>query len=167
VRKQHSAGSTNDTIDFDQYKDPFNQKTAEQDGDTLLERRLENARRDGRLNIAAMGLKTIPDEVLTMYDEQAMQRSSLAWNETVDLNYLNAADNEIVEIPDAVFPDMSIEELAQLSEPTSNQFGGLATLDLHGNMLKHIPIGIRRLERLTTLNLVTTPERCLYTIYDD
>lgn len=167
VRKQQSVGSGTDTPDFDQYTDPFNQKTAEQDGDPLLERRLDTARRDGRLNIAAMGLKTIPDEVLTMYDEQAMQRSSLAWNETVDLNYLNAADNEIVEIPDVAFPDMSMEELAQSSESTSNQFGGLATLDLHGNMLKHIPMGIRRLERLTTLNLVTTPERCLYTIYDD
>jgi len=157
VRKQQSAGSATDATDFDQYKNPFNKKAPEQDADTLLRRRLENARRDGRLNIAAMGLSSIPNEVLTMYDEQAMQCSSLAWNETVDLNYLNVADNEIVEIPEAVFPDMSMEELALSTEPISNQFGGLETLDLHGNMLRQLPVGIRWLERLTTLNLVPIP----------
>lgn len=156
ARKQKLGGSATDATEIERHSDPFNQNATEQDGDPLLERRLENARRDGRLTIAAMGLKMIPDEVLTMYDGEAMQRSSLAWSETVDLSYFNAADNEIEELPEDVFPDMSMEDLAQLSDPVSNQFGGLETLDLHGNMLRQLPMGIRRLERLTTLNLVMT-----------
>ena len=89
-----------------------------------------------------------------MYDEAAMQQSSLAWNETIDLAYFNAADNEIDDIDEEIFPDMSMEQLAEMPGSKGNQFGGLETLDLHGNMLRSIPLGIRRLERLTTLNLV-------------
>lgn len=33
---------------------------------------------------------------------------------------------------------------------------GLETLDLHGNVLVALPIGLRRLQLLTTLNLVST-----------
>ncbi len=32
---------------------------------------------------------------------------------------------------------------------------GLETLDLHGNVLIALPLGLRRLELLTTLNLVS------------
>jgi len=149
-------------INFDDEFDPFNQKSNTEEAP--LKQRLEIARRDGRLNIAAMGLKLIPDEILTIYDEESMQASSIPWNETVDLAYFNAADNEMNEIQDHIFPDMSNEELTEQSR--GNQFGGLETLDLHGNMLSTIPQGIRRLERLTTLNLVPSPHH-LYTLYED
>jgi hypothetical protein len=152
-RVQQDTRRSVEDFDPDGYKDPFGQGTTSEEAPLL--RRLEKAREDGRLNIAAMGFKKIPDEVLTMYDAGAMQQSSLAWNETVDLTYFNAADNEIDKIDDEIFPDMTMEQLAEMSDSKGNQFGGLETLDLHGNMLRTIPLGIRRLGRLTTLNLVS------------
>ena len=131
--------------------DPFNQ--APKDGKHILCNRINTARMDGKLNIAAMGLKRIADEVLRMYDAAAMEESKVSWAEVVDLSRLNAADNEFEELGDDVFPDTSAEDLEADDETTGNQFGGLEMLDVHGNSLYSLPIGLRRLERLTTLNV--------------
>ena len=141
--------------DFEDSIDPFNQARS---GPAMLIRRIDVARRDGRLNIAAMELTQIPDEVMSMYDAEAMEASSVSWNETVDLLRFNAADNSVEELRDDAFPDASPEELANQLDSAGNQFGGLEHLDLHGNVLKAMPIGLRRLERLTSLNLVSNTE---------
>ena len=119
----------------------------------VLRNRINTARMDGRLNIAAMNLKQVPSEVMKMYDAAAMEDSHVSWAEVVDLTRLNAADNFIEELGEDVFPDVSTEDLAMDDEAQGNQFGGLELLDLHGNQLRSIPIGLRRLERLTTLTL--------------
>ncbi|KAK4998448.1 hypothetical protein LTR66_002313 [Elasticomyces elasticus] len=136
---------------YDLDVDPFNQRS--KDRGELLRKRIDSARADGRLNIAAMGLSCIPDEVLQMYDADQMLHSDIAWNESVDLVRLNAADNDITSIAHQVFPDVDAETLAQDDNFKGSQFGGLEALDLHGNKLSAIPIGLRRLERLTSLNL--------------
>lgn len=138
-------------FDDGMYSDPFNQ--GPKDDKHVLRNRINKARMDGKLNIAAMGLKSIPPEVLTMYDAAAMEQSKVNWAEVVDLTRFIAADNEIDSIDANVFPDKSIEELNDEEDSQGNQFGGLELLDLHGNALSTIPIGLRRLERLTTLNL--------------
>lgn len=139
-------------LDIDPHSDPFNQ--ASRDAKHILRNRINTARMDGKLNIAAMGLKHIPEEVMKMYDAAAMEESKVSWAEVVDLTRLNAADNEIEELGEGVFPDTSAEDLALDDETAGNQFGGLEMLDLHGNNLQALPMGLRRLERLTTLNLV-------------
>lgn len=157
AKAAHRATSTRSPNDspaaynFDECEDPFNQGVQEQ---SVLSRRIDAARRDGRLNIAAMDFKQIPDEVLTMYDSQAMEASSVSWSETVDLVRLNAADNLFEELSRDAFPDASPAVLASMEDAKGNQFGGLENLDLHGNLLRSVPIGLRRLERLTSLNLV-------------
>ena len=123
----------------------------------MLCKRIDDARRNGILNIAALNLRHMPDEVMIMYDESAMESSTVTWSETVDLTRLNASDNEIAEIDEHVFPDLSKEELLQDEQSKGNLFGGLEQIDLHGNLLSRIPMGIRRLERLTSLNLVSLP----------
>ena len=115
----------------------------------LLHRRLASARLDGNLNIAALELQQIPDEVMKMYDFDPSSNTS--WAETVDMVKFVAADNELTEIREDAFPDCTYTEC--MEDEKANQFGGLKTLDLHGNMLRTIPIGIRRLERLYSLNL--------------
>ncbi|KAI9373961.1 hypothetical protein BJX61DRAFT_351458 [Aspergillus egyptiacus] len=130
--------------------DPFNQRPKDQ-SKGLLRKRLEAGRTSGHLNIAAMSLTTFPDEVLTMYDFDP--NATTDWYESVDLVKLAAADNEFTELPDAAFPDIDPEEMDCDAEETGNQFGGLETLDLHGNQLRSLPIGLRRLQRLHTLNL--------------
>lgn len=135
----------------DMLSDPFNQ--GPKDDKHILRNRVNNARMDGKLNIAAMGLKSIPPEVLNMYDAAAMEESKVNWAEVVDLTKLIAADNEIEEIESSVFPDKSFEDFNNEEDSQGNQFGGLELLDLHGNALSAIPIGLRRLERLTSLNL--------------
>lgn len=120
----------------------------------LLRKRIDAARTDGRLNIAAMGLKRIPEEVMSMYDIETLNTSAGAWYESVDLSRLIAADNEFDEIGDDMFPDVPLGATDEFNEDQKgNQFGGLETLDLHGNRLKALPLGLRRLEYLTTLNL--------------
>ena len=121
-------------------------------GDTssILRKRVASARTDGKLNIAALGLKEIPPEVMNMYNANLGEG---AWYESVDLVRLVAADNEIEEFDDTVFPDDARRPDDMEEDYQGNIFGGLETLDLHGNHLKTLPTGLRRLERLTTLNL--------------
>ncbi|CAG7919144.1 unnamed protein product [Penicillium olsonii] len=130
-------------------EDPFNQLPKEP-GSLVMRKRVQTARATGQLNIAAFSLKEIPKEVLTMYDYDADNEN---WFENVDLVKFIAADNELEHIADEVFPDINPEEFDPDSDDRGLQFGGLETLDLHGNMLKSLPMGLRRMQNLRTLNL--------------
>ena len=152
-----SAGTKNPDSNFglaDAGADSFHTDLPDFSNLGLLRKRIDAARTDGRLNIAAMGLKSIPEEVMKMYDIETLNTSAGAWYESVDLSRLIAAENEIEEIGDEVFPDVPLGANDECDEEQKgNQFGGLDTLDLHGNGLKALPLGLRRLEHLTTLNV--------------
>ena len=120
----------------------------------ILRKRVASARADGRLNIAAMGLKTIPSEVLNMYNPESIDASEGAWYESVDLVRLVAADNEFGHLGEDIFPDIAAEADSVMDDYFQGiLFAGLDSLDLHGNHLKLLPLGLRRLQHLTTLNL--------------
>lgn len=142
------------TFDFGLTNDPFNQQINQTGSKGLLKTRIGAARTDGRLNIAAMGLKEIPDEVLNMYNLESISSQGGSWAESVDLSRFIAADNEFELLGDDVFPDIDAREAMDEEDAKGNQFGGLESLDLHGNILIALPLGLRRLELLTTLNLV-------------
>lgn len=116
---------------------------------SLLSNRIRQAVTSGQLNIAGMRLTKVPSEVMKMYE---MEGLSINWSEMVDLVKLNAADNEIEELDDTIFPDYTESDLADDDEKCI-QFGGIEFLDLHRNQLQSLPVGLRRLERLQTLNL--------------
>lgn len=116
----------------------------------ILRDRVATARTNGRLNIAALGLTEVPREVLNMYTSNI---GGGAWYESVDLVRLIAADNDFEHFDDAIFPDNAMDTLDEDDASKEHLFGGLETLDLHNNHLKSVPMGLRRLERLTTLNL--------------
>ncbi|TVY71519.1 Leucine-rich repeat-containing protein [Lachnellula suecica] len=139
------------TFDFGLADDPFNQQIGQNGSKGLLRKRIAAARSDGRLNIAAMGFKEIPEEVMNMYNLDAIDNGS--WAEAVDLTRFVAAGNELELIQDDIFPDVDPRESADDENAKGNQFGGLDTLDLHGNVLIALPLGLRRLELLTTLNI--------------
>ncbi|OJJ84856.1 uncharacterized protein ASPGLDRAFT_125268 [Aspergillus glaucus CBS 516.65] len=130
--------------------DPFNQQPNDSNHG-LFRKRVESARTSGNLNIAAMSLTEIPQEVMTMYEFNP--DSSTDWYECVDLVKFIAADNELTEMPDAAFPDVNPEDVDYDSDEKGNQFGGLEILDLHGNLLRSLPMGFRRLQHLHSLNL--------------
>lgn len=138
-------------FEVERHPNPFND--APKDEKHMLRNRIKSARTDGRLNIAGMGFKEIPPEVREMYNAKAMEESGVNWAEVVDLTRFIAADNELETLDDALFPDRSAEELDAEELSDGNQFAGLAVLDLHGNALSAVPLGFRRLERLTVLNL--------------
>lgn len=120
-----------------------------------MRKRIEAARGDGRLNIAGMGLKSIPDEVLSMYDQR--EDSSMNWSQMTDLVRFVAADNDLDTISDDIFPDVATEvAMDNQDEFKGLQFRGVEMLDLHGNNLQALPAGLRWLERLTMLNLVSS-----------
>lgn len=122
----------------------------------MLAQRFSAGRSSGRLNIAALNLKEIPKDILTMYDLSSMDANGGSWAESVDLTRFVAADNEIEVLSDELFPDRDPESYAMDEEDTQGSiFGGLENLDLHGNMLATIPMGFRRLAHLTSLNLVS------------
>ncbi|QIW94926.1 hypothetical protein AMS68_000444 [Peltaster fructicola] len=131
--------------------DPFNQ--VPKDGKHVLRNRIRTARLDGKLNIAALQLKEIPEEVMTMYSSASIEDSKISWAELVDLTKFIAADNELEMIDDKVFPDLTMEELQDEAHGKDGQFGGIEVLDLHSNLLSSVPLGLRRLERLTSLSL--------------
>jgi hypothetical protein len=134
--------------------DPFNQRRSENAKLKILQQRAEAARTSGRLNIAAMGLKKIPPQVMQMYDANTLGSYDGSWAESIDLTRLIAADNELEVIDDAIFPDADPNSFADDEDSAGNIFGGLDTLDLHGNLLISVPMGLRRLQLLTSLNLV-------------
>jgi Leucine-rich repeat (LRR) protein len=144
---------TDTSFDFGLSSDPFNQQSDEKSRLKMLKGRIETARSSGRLNIAAMSLKELPMEVLQMYDPESMDTYDSSWAESVDLSRFVAADNELEMLDESFFPDVSPEEFENDPDSRGNIFGGLETLDLHGNMLISLPMGLRRLPLLTSLNL--------------
>lgn len=149
AKKAARESGTTKEFNFDT-EDPFNQLKPDT-GKKVLQKRVETGRTTGHLNISAMGLKEIPDEVMKMYD---FEQSGGDWYENVDLTKFMAADNEFESLPDNAFPDIDVEELGDMDElPEGYLFGGLEALDLHGNQLSVLPRGLRRLQRLQSLNL--------------
>jgi hypothetical protein len=132
--------------------DPFNQRA--KGGKSLLRKRIDAARVEGRLNIAAMDLTEFPEDVLTMYKYDPND-NSVAWGEVVDLTTIIAADNELSSLPDALFPDIDLNTVEDTDED-GPQFGGVQNLDLHGNVLQGLPLGLGRLTQISKLNLVRT-----------
>ncbi|KAF2462576.1 L domain-like protein [Lindgomyces ingoldianus] len=130
--------------------DPFNQHP--KGAKALIRKRIDSARVEGRLNLAAMGLSKIPDDVLDLYKYDPSDDNEIAWGEIVDLTSIIAADNELTVLPEGLFPDIDVETVADDSD-VGSQFGGIQTLDLHGNILQHLPVGLRRLSQLSKLNL--------------
>jgi Leucine-rich repeat (LRR) protein len=143
----NSSINTWESIDFE---DPFNQ-LPKGSNTAVLKNRVEGARMSGTLNIAAMSLTEIPEEVLNMYEFDSENSSN--WFENVDLVKFIVADNELTEIADATFPDIDPADFDPDSDERGPQFGELETLDLHGNKLLSLPMGIRRLHQLRVLNL--------------
>lgn len=133
-----------------QAEDPFNQ-LPKGSNTGVLRKRVETARALGTLNIAALSLKEIPQEVIKMYEFDPESTSN--WFENVDLVKFIAADNELTELSDAVFPDVNIEDVDLDNNESGPQFGGVEFLDLHGNILSALPMGLRRLPNLRFLNL--------------
>lgn len=130
-------------------EDPFNQ-IPKGSISSVLRKRVEGARTTGTLNIAALSLKEIPQEVLKMYE---FDPDAPNWFENVDLVKFIAADNELEEVSDATFPDIDPEDVDPDNDERGPQFGGIEALDLHGNMLQSVPLGLRRLHGLRSLNL--------------
>lgn len=145
---------TDDTFDFGLSDDPFNLNRDANSTSKIVKSRVTTARTSGRLNIAALGLKEIPKEVLDMYSMESIGKYDGSWAESVDLTRFVAADNELEMIDESVFPDVDPEELAEDEDAQGSIFAGLETLDLHGNVLIALPAGLRRLTLLTSLNLV-------------
>lgn len=147
---------TDSTFDFGLVDDPFNLHRDASSTTKVLQSRVATARTSGRLNIAAMGLKEIPTEVLNMYSLESIGRNDGSWAESIDLTRFVAADNELEMIEETLFPDFNPEDVDVDDDENApcGMFGGLETLDLHGNMLISLPIGLRRLPLLTSLNLV-------------
>ncbi|KAJ6439731.1 conserved leucine-rich repeat protein [Purpureocillium lavendulum] len=156
--REHPTGdngqsfSRNEDFAVDHH-DPFNLRKGEYPGAKVLKQRVAAARTTGRLNVAALGLKEIPSEVLHMYDLESIGAQDGSWAESVDLTRLVAADNLLEALDDAIFPDTSLDAFQDDDDGRGNIFGGLETLDLHGNILTGVPLGFRRLTQLSSLNL--------------
>lgn len=142
-------------FDFDiNNKDPFGQQNNEAVGAKVLLQRIAEARSSGKLNISALNLPTMPEDVLKMYEMESIGSTGGTWSDSVDLTRLVAADNEFEILEDAMFPDINAEEFnIEDDDAPVNIFGGLETMDLHGNKLVALPLGFRRLTQLTSLNL--------------
>lgn len=119
------------------------------DNNNVLLKRMNAGRISGRLNIAALGLSEFPECLKGMYNIENIDINSGEWYESVDLVRLMAADNEFEFLPSWAFPDMSLA--IDLEE--GNIFGGLQSIDLHGNNLNELPDGLISLTRLTNINL--------------
>ncbi|THY36776.1 L domain-like protein [Aureobasidium pullulans] len=150
VSKGQSSANQSDDSRFDPFADPFNTKPQNDNG--LLRKRIDAARSDGRLNLAGLGLKQIPDDVLTMYDQR--EDSNMNWSQMTDLVRFVAADNELDTISDDIFPDIATEVAMEDEKAVKGlQFRSVEMIDFHGNNLQTVPSGLRWMERLTVLNL--------------
>ncbi|KAL5354446.1 hypothetical protein ACLOAV_000535 [Pseudogymnoascus australis] len=139
------------TFDFG-LEDPFNQN-AQDPSKGLLRKRIDGARTDGRLNIAAMGLKEIPDEVMNMYNLENMNGQASSWAECSNNKLQNECFEIISQIPS--LRDLKIANNSLCSELSSGLLSlvNLEVLDLHNNQLSSLPAGLGDLTRLRVLNL--------------
>ena len=154
ARRKISQPQNTDTVPSTRVTDDFLEIEVGGSSEGLLRKRIASARADGRLNIAAMGLKDMPSEVLNMYNADMVDSSEGAWYESVDLVRLVAADNEFEHLGEEVFPDTVAGHDHTIDDDCQGTlFAGLDTIDLHGNYLQLLPLGLRRLEHLTKLNL--------------
>ncbi|KAJ4393942.1 hypothetical protein N0V93_003159 [Gnomoniopsis smithogilvyi] len=138
---------TDHTFDFGLTDDPFNLQRDAGSTSKILQSRIATARTSGRLNVAAMGLKEIPSEVLNMYNLETNGNGGGSWAECVDLTRFVAADNELEMIDESLFPDVDPEEMAMDDDaPSSNRLANnclepicriesLRDLKLSGNLL--------------------------------
>lgn len=133
--------------------DPFNEGKRGDPGKKVLQQRIRAARTSGKLNIAALGLKEIPNEVMKIYDPETVGSGN--WAESVDLTRMVAADNELETLGEQFFPDDDGSNHNEDDDAPGNIFGGLETMDLHNNLLVSVPVGLRQLSHLTSLNLVS------------
>lgn len=156
---------SDDGFDFGVYHDPFNLKRGESSAKKVLQQRISAARTTGRLNIAALDLKEIPVDVTKMYDLGSIGADDGSWAESVDLTRFVAADNELEKLDDKLFPNSSTEDLGDEEAEQGNIFGGLETLDLHGNLLVEVPAGFQRLSHVTSLNLVRAHDSVAFRTY--
>lgn len=115
-----------------------------EDNQMILSKRIAKARTEGRLNIAAMSLTSLPSEILTMYDMATLDDGS--WAESVDLIKLVAADNDLSNIDERFLPRPD-------EDSPESVLGGLESLDIHGNHLAELPRSLANLQFLTALNL--------------
>lgn len=115
----------------------------------ILIKRMDAGRISGKLNISALGLSEFPTCLKRMYNIENIDINSGEWYESVDLVRLMAADNELEILPNWAFPDTSLA----LDLEEGNIFGGLQSIDLHGNSLKELPRGLTSLIRLTNINV--------------
>ncbi|RPA96452.1 L domain-like protein [Choiromyces venosus 120613-1] len=125
-------------------EDPFNQAIFGEGGSIkVLKQRIKTARVEGRLNISNLQLNEIPGDVYKMYettDEDLASNDTNddpKWYESVDLVRFVGADNEIEAI----------------SKDLVKHFRGLASIDMHNNLLAALPQNFGELTELTVLNL--------------
>lgn len=131
--------------------DSSNQNIAQDYPYDLIKKRVRSALTEGKLNISAMGLKELPQEVLQMFNPTNM--IEISWGEVVSLHKLVAANNEIEELSNDAFPDIDPNDATEDDETSCCQFYSLETIDLRGNKLTKLPTGLKRLQDLTTLYL--------------
>jgi len=90
-----------------------------------------------------------------MYDQR--EDSNMNWSQMTDLVRFVAADNELDTISDDIFPDIATEvAMDDEKEVKGLQFRSVEMIDFHGNNLQTVPSGLRWMERLTVLNLVSS-----------
>lgn len=138
---------------FDYNDDPFGQKAKQPVGAKVLMQRISAARSSGKLDISALDLSEMPEDVLKIYDIESIGTTGGSWADSVDLTRLSAADNAFEVIDDKFFPDVDMNDFDIDDDVPPNIFCGLETMDLHGNKLCSVPTGFRRLSVLTSLNL--------------
>ena len=145
---QSAATSLDGRLRLGQDDDPF----VIEEADALLKNRIKGALLSGHLNVAAMQLTSIPAGVKQMYDVH--EHPSIPWSECVDLTKFNIADNKLEKLEDDIFPDATDAEL-EVAEVRENngQLRGLEALDVHNNLLNVLPLGMRRLQQLRSLNI--------------
>ncbi|KAI9313184.1 hypothetical protein BX666DRAFT_1980456 [Dichotomocladium elegans] len=124
--------SADDTLDEDVKKPNLKLQTV-----------IAQAKSTGRLNISNRELRTIPDEVWTMYHVDPnkvvvdFNSSGDAWYDTTELTKFMATDNIISE----------------LDERIGHEFGALTLIDIRNNQLHTLPSSLSQLQQLTALYL--------------
>ncbi|KAL7749096.1 hypothetical protein RI367_005501 [Sorochytrium milnesiophthora] len=105
-----------------------------------LQRVLQSARADGRLNLPSRGLDEVPEDVWLLYappseTDYSLNKSS-SWWEAVDLVRFNVADNRISALDERI-----------------GEFGALEFVDVHNNRLSSLPDSFATLQNVAMVNI--------------
>jgi len=155
-KRVSSVPETSYSVDsFDLFPDNVarQQQEVAKKNQMLLEEKLTQCRVSGILNISGLELRNMTSIIEQMRSSQNARKGQAETLSPVDLTIVKASNNSLVELDDALLPDVAASEAYNDDSIKASFMIGISELDVSRNQLTSLAIGMQHMQRLTILDL--------------